>query len=71
MEKRTKMKRPTFRKAIAWIAENDNVGSIQFLDINDIENYITVAIIADLFGYDDREVADLVVKYRQTLVGSK
>jgi len=56
------MKRPSYKKAIQWIAENDNDG----LNDNheDIQWYLTVAFVADLFDITTEKVAKDVFKRR-------
>ena len=47
-----------------WIARNDNAG-MQIEDTGDIEDWLTVHLIADLSGYRESLVAAFVVVERQ------
>jgi hypothetical protein len=56
------MKRAGYRAAIEWIALNDNLGDDESEDV--LEGYLTVAMVADLFGAETSRVAADVAKYR-------
>src|SRR5687767_8100100 len=55
---RTEMRRPGYREAVRWIAENDDT---QWLEEPDPEGgyfySVTCAMVADLFDKDQKEVA--------------
>lgn len=59
----TKLKRASFRDAIFWIAHNDNAGGGD--DREAVEGYISVVLVADLFGTDAKHVAEEVMKLRE------
>lgn len=48
------MSNPTYNRAVRWIAYNDNDAE---LDQAAIEEYVTVALVADLFGKTAQKVA--------------
>ena len=52
----------SLKKAIAWIADNDETGE---LDIEVMETLISVLLVADLFGKTPTEIATRVVKVRK------
>ena len=52
----------SLKKAIAWIADNDESGE---LDIEVMETLISVLLVADLFGKTPTEIATRVVKVRK------
>jgi hypothetical protein len=59
------MKTPNYLDAVLWIANEDNPGdneSVEFLS-----GYLTVALVADLFGKDQKEVAMAVWRIRNTV----
>lgn len=58
------MKRPSYRAGIAWIALNDDSGSKDCLDLVVVSEYLSVALLADLFAVTCRDVAESVVMYR-------
>lgn len=53
------MKRPGYREAIRWIAENDDTTWIH--DADPIP-CVTVALVADLFGVEDKKVVSDIVR---------
>ena len=59
------MRRPSYREAIAWIALNDDAGSDVACETTFVKQMISVALVADLFGKTDLEVAQKVVQYRE------
>jgi fructose-1,6-bisphosphatase len=59
------MKRASYREAIAWIAHNDNAGNDDSEE--DVAGYVTVGLVADLFGKTDAEVAAAVMRIRRKL----
>lgn len=56
------MQTPTYRDAIQWIAANDNPGDAEPLEA--VAAYLTVALVADLFGVTPDRVAADVIKAR-------
>jgi hypothetical protein len=59
-----RMKRANYRDAIAWIACNDDAGEPDALNLETVHGYISVCLIADLFGVERERVARDVVRYR-------
>lgn len=59
------MSNPTYNRAVRWIAYNDNDAE---LDQAAIEEYVTVALVADLFGKTTEQVGKDVFKVRKTEV---
>lgn len=59
------MSSPSYNRAVRWIAYNDNDAE---LDQAAIEEYVTVALIADLFGKSTEKVAADVFRVRKTEV---
>ena len=55
------MTRPSYREAIRWIAENDEP---LIRDTNEIAEFISVMLTADLFGVSPNRVAADVAKRR-------
>jgi hypothetical protein len=51
--------------AVAWIAENDDAGSIDATDLDVVSGYISVLLIADIFQKNAIAVANDVVRYRK------
>lgn len=51
-----------YKEAVDWIAFNDNAGSED--QCEDIQGYITVALVADIFGKEDSKVAADVARVR-------
>lgn len=58
---------PGYREAVAWVALNDNAGDREAYDVQSLHGYVTVGMVADLFGRDQLKVAYDVVKYRIAL----
>ena len=56
------MKRASYKEAVRWIAENDNSGNGD--NENQIEEYVTTALIADIFGIDAKKVAKDINRIR-------
>lgn len=52
-----------YKFAVAWVAENDNAGNGD--SVEDIQSYITTALVADIYGKDDAKVAQDIAKYRE------
>lgn len=59
------MSSPSYNRAVRWIAYNDNDAE---LDQSAIEEYVTVALVADLFGKSTEQVAQDVFNVRKTEV---
>lgn len=59
------MARPKFQDAIDWIAFNDNNGSDGRLDIDEISSYISVLLVADVWGFPPSLVARKVIAVRK------
>lgn len=59
---KTVTKRPTYADAITWIADNDNAGSGE--SVETIQGYLTVQLVADLFGASTNDVAVDVERHR-------
>lgn len=57
-----RMKRPSYRDAIAWVAQNDDPA---VTDPELVHAAVTVGFVADLFGVDQEKVAADVVKFRE------
>lgn len=57
--------RASYRKAVAWIAYNDSAAEEGNLDPEVVSELVSVALVADLFGKEDRKVAEAVVRYRK------
>lgn len=65
------MKRPGYRDAIRWIAENDEPGlhhpgngCTTLENVEGISEQITVALVADIFQVDEEQVASAVYSLR-------
>ena len=56
-------KRPRMEEAFQWIAWNDNPGDKEPPEI--IQGYMTVALVADLWGLTKEEVARAVWYWRE------
>lgn len=59
------MKRPSYWAAVRWIADNDNPGDDE--PSENIAGYMTVLLVADLFGVEADNVAIDVWAQRQHL----
>jgi len=57
-----RMKRASYRDSVRWIAGNDNAGNGD--DHTEVSEYITTALIADIFGTDVDRVATDVMRER-------
>lgn len=53
-----------YRFGVTWIAENDENGSPDRLDIETVKSYISVLLLADLFEKSPERVAKDVVRQR-------
>lgn len=65
------MKRPSYRDAIRWIAENDEPGvycpgngSTTLQNVLGLSEQVTVALVADIFQLDEKKVASAVYSQR-------
>lgn len=56
---------PSYKFAVAWIAENDAPGDADALELETVAGYVTTALIADLYGHTTAKVAADVVRYRK------
>jgi hypothetical protein len=54
---------PSYKSAVEWIALNDNPGAAELPET--LEGYLTVALVADLFGVDLKRVAEDVANFRE------
>jgi len=59
-----RMKRPSYRAAIEWIASNDDAGSPDALVPEIVGNYVSSCLVADLFGVEQSRVGLDVVLFR-------
>ncbi len=59
------MKREGYKFGVAWIAENDDVGSGDARDVEAVAGYISTLLLADLFHKQPTNVAQDIVKYRE------
>lgn len=57
-----KRKRASYREGVAWIAVNDEPDE---RDAEIVAEYVSTALLADLFGKRDSEVGRDVVAYRE------
>jgi hypothetical protein len=55
----------SYRKAVEWIARNDNDGVRD--DDQAIANYLTVSMVADLYGKEPIDVARDVMMFRREI----
>jgi len=62
------MKKQGYKFGVAWIARNDNAGNGDAFA--DICGYISVLLLADLFGKDENIVAADVLAFRQKLAAA-
>lgn len=60
---------PSYKSAVEWIALNDNPGVAELPET--LEGYLTVALVADLFGVDLKRVAEDVANFRERQGASK
>lgn len=56
-----RMKRPSYRAGVEWIALNDE----QLADLDETRSLISVAMLADLFGRTTADVARDVLRCRE------
>lgn len=55
------MKRPSYRHAVQWIADNDEP---EDTDVDEISGYVSTLLAADLFEVDPIKVATDIKRYR-------
>lgn len=56
-------KKQGYRFGVAWIARNDNAGNGDSLE--DVCGYVSVLLLADLFGKTEQQVGADIFQYRQ------
>lgn len=61
------MKRPSYKRAIEWIALNDGAGDDDALDAEVAGGLTTSVLIADLFEVESSKVGRDVAKLRKIL----
>ncbi len=60
MTRRAPAVRPSYRRALAWIIDNDDTNWLDPHDDDPIIPSVTASFVADLFGHsDDKVVRDL------------
>ena len=57
-----KSKRASYREAVSWIALNDSAADLLQDTADTIAGYLTVALVADIFGKDRMDVARDVMR---------
>jgi len=62
-----KPQRASLARAVAWIAENDE--SAELRDVQAVALQISVALVADLFGKHEIDIAGMVLHLRHNLEG--
>lgn len=55
----------SYRQAVQWIAENDNPGDDEVLDVETVNDMITVKLVGDVWGKPSEVVARAVVACRK------
>jgi len=66
------MKRASYRDAVQWIAWNDENGDETYrLDPEAVGDYVSSAIVADLFGITTEKVAKDVIRYRKNIIDTE
>lgn len=63
-----RMKRPSYREAIAWVAQNDDAS---VTDPELVHAAVTVGFVADLFGVEQKKVTADVIKFREKRDGNE
>lgn len=58
------MKRRGYKFGCQWIADNDNPGDPDALNVETVSGFISVLLLADMFGKEPEEVALKVVALR-------
>lgn len=56
MTRRPRALRPSYRRALAWIVENDDTEWLEPDDDGQVIPSVTASLVADLFGYSDEKV---------------
>lgn len=59
------MKKASYRQAIAWIATEDDPGSDDALDPEQVSFMLTSCLVADIFETPREQVGNDVVEYRK------
>lgn len=59
--------RPSYRRAVEWVALNDTPGDRGAFDLEVVRQYFTVGFVADLFGKEQDRVAQDVIDCRTQL----
>lgn len=55
----------TYRRAIIWIAYNDDPGSSHAFSVKHVSQMVSVVLVADIFGKTPEQVAKAVVRRRK------
>lgn len=56
MTRRLRALRPSYRRALTWIVENDDTEWIEPDDNGQVIPSVTASLVADLFGHSDEKV---------------
>ena len=67
---RTRAKRASYRHGVQWIADEDEAGSDDARNMEEVAGYVSTLLLADLFGKPPAEVASEIVRYRMENPGS-
>ena len=54
-----------YKDGVAWVARNDDPGSLDAQDVEVLSGMMTVALLADLFAMPAHSVAEDIVRFRQ------
>jgi len=54
-----------YKFGVQWIAQNDESGTCDSLDVEAVSGYPTTMLLADLFGKETLVVANDIVKWRK------
>ena len=57
MTRRPRALRPSCRRALAWIVENDDTEWLESDDDGQVIPSVTASLVADFFGHSDEKVA--------------
>ena len=57
MTRRPRALRPSYRRALTWIVENDDTEWLEPDDDGQVIPSVTASLVADLFGHSDEKVA--------------
>jgi hypothetical protein len=58
------MARASYRKAVEWIAHNDEPGD---RDPESVSEFISTLLVADIFGKEPLTVARAIIRYRERI----